>query len=179
MKLIYLLPMIVGVVATLFAAGCCRRAAEAGAEPESAVPVATTNLPLGIIGEVEVIHLPEFSAPFEARIDTGATTSSITAKEIRTFERDGKKWVSFVVETRSGKESHKYELPVVRVVRIKRHDAESLERISVMLTFRIGHLTLEREFTLSDRGKFKYPVLIGRNVINGIAVVDPSRRNVL
>ena len=48
-----------------------------------------------------------------------------------------------------------------------------------MLTFRMGHLTLEREFTLTDRSKFEYPVLVGRNIINGIAAVDPSRRNVL
>ena len=48
-----------------------------------------------------------------------------------------------------------------------------------MLTFRIGHLTLEREFTLADRSRFEYPVLLGRNVINGLAAVDPSRRNVL
>ena len=40
-------------------------------------------------------------------------------------------------------------------------------------------LTLEREFTLTDRSKFEYPVLVGRNIINGIAAVDPSRRNVL
>ena len=179
MKLIYLLPMIAGVVALLIVAGCCRWTTDPKSEPESAVPMTTINLPLGIIGETEVIHLPEFSAPFEARIDTGATTSSIDAREIRTFERDGKKWVSFVVVARSGKQTHKYELPVVRTVRIKRHDAESIERISVMMTFRIGHLTLEREFTLSDRAKFRYPVLIGRNVINGIAAVDPSRRNVL
>lgn len=178
MKLIYLLPAVIVILAVLLAAGCCHRTTDAN-DPESVSPAATTDLPLGIIGEIEVIHLPEFSVPFEARIDTGATTSSIDAKEIRTFERDGRKWVSFMVQARSGGAAHQYELPVVRTVRIKRHDAESIERISVMLTFRIGHLTLEREFTLSDRTKFKYPVLLGRNVINGLAAVDPSRRNVL
>ena len=177
MKLICLLLVVSGILAVLIVAGCCRRAADA--PPVSAGTVATTDLPLGIIGETEVIHLPEFSVPFEARIDTGATTSSIDARDVKTFERDGRKWVSFRIQARTGKESHSYELPVARAVRIKRHDAESLERISVMLTFRMGHLTLEREFTLADRSKFDYPVLIGRNVINGLAAVDPSRRNML
>ena len=72
-----------------------------------------------------------------------------------------------------------YELPVARTVQIKRHEAESTTRLSVMLTFRIGHLTLEREFTLADREKFEYPVLLGRNVISGLAAVDPSRHNTL
>ena len=115
----------------------------------------------------------------KGRIQTGATTSSIDARDVRTFERDGRKWVSFRVFARSGGESKEYELPVARTVRIKQHGGESLERISVMLTFRMGHLTLEREFTLTDRSKFEYPVLVGRNIINGIAAVDPSRRNVL
>lgn len=158
--------------------------------PEPAAPVqvavrgvttttATTDLPLGIIGESEVIHLPDFSAPFEARIDTGATTSSIEAVDVKTFERDGRKWVRFRITTRSGDEGKNYELPVARTVRIKQHNSEALERISVMLTFRMGHLTLEREFTLAERGHFNYPVLIGRNIISGLAAVDPSRRNVL
>ena len=56
---------------------------------------------------------------------------------------------------------------------------EPLSFNTVLLTFRIGHLTLEREFTLADRSHFEYPVLLGRNVINGLAAVDPSRRNVL
>ena len=137
------------------------------------------DLPLGIIGETETVYLEGFSAPFEARIDTGATTSSIDARNIRAFERDGKKWVSFEIISRDGKLSHSYELPVERVAAIKRHGAASIQRYTVMLTFRLGHLTLEREFTLADRSRFEYPVLLGRNVINGLAAVDPSRRNVL
>ncbi len=141
---------------------------------------ASTDLPLGIIGESEVIHLPGFSVPFEARVDTGATTSSIEATDVSSFERDGRKWVRFRVLSRSGAEEKTYELPVARTVRIKQHaGSESLLRISVLLTFRIGHLTLEREFTLTDRSHFEYPVLIGRNIISGLAAVDPSRRNVL
>ena len=137
------------------------------------------DLPLGIIGETETIYLEGFSVPFEARVDTGATTSSIDARKIRAFERDGKKWVSFRIVSRDGKLSRGYELPVERVAAIKRHGAESIQRYTVLLTFRIGHLTLEREFTLADRSRFEYPVLLGRNVINGLAAVDPSRRNVL
>ena len=164
-------------VVILGMAGCCRRAEMP--EPPPPENKVVTDLPLGIIGETEVGYLPDFTVPFEARIDTGATTSSIDARDVRTFERDGRKWVSFRVFARSGGESKEYELPVARTVRIKQHGGESLERISVMLTFRMGHLTLEREFTLTDRSKFEYPVLVGRNIINGIAAVDPSRRNVL
>ncbi len=162
----------------LFTLSGCREAVS-GVPEAPPRPAAVTDLPLGIIGETEAVYLDGFKAPFEARIDTGATTSSIDAREVRTFERDGKKWVRFQVVSRASQEKRSYELPVARTVQIKRHEAESTTRLSVMLTFRIGHLTLEREFTLADREKFEYPVLLGRNVISGLAAVDPSRHNTL
>ena len=162
----------------LLFAGCESAKSESGAVPQSAASM-LNGLPLGIIGEVEAVYLEGFNTPLEARVDTGATTSSIDARNIRAFERDGKKWVSFQVVGRGEKVERSYELPVERVAAIKRHGAESIQRYTVMLTFRIGHLTLEREFTLADRSRFEYPVLLGRNVINGLAAVDPSRRNVL
>lgn len=137
------------------------------------------DYPLGVIGEIEVVHIPGFSVPFEARIDTGATTSSLDARDITPFERDGKTWVSFKIVERVRGTEKKYELPVLRVVRIKRHGYDSGRRYTVPFTFRIGHLTIEREFTLTDRSTFKYPILLGRNAISGLGVVDPSRRNAL
>ncbi len=166
-------------LALLLAGGGCHRDLPPSAASETGRFVAPTDLPLGIIGGSEVVYLKGFATPFEARVDTGATTSSISATDIREFERDGRKWVSFKVKNPVDESSREFELPVVRTVRIKRHDAESISRFSVMLTFRIGHLTLEREFTLADRDRFEFPVLLGRNVINGLAAVDPSRSNTL
>lgn len=162
----------------LLFAGCESAKSESGAVPQSAASM-LGDLPLGIIGESEAVYLEGFAVPFEARVDTGAATCSIDARNIRAFERDGKKWVAFQIVSRGEKLSRSYELPVERVASIKRHGAGSMQRYTVLLTFRIGHLTLEREFTLADRSHFEYPVLLGRNVINGLAAVDPSRRNVL
>lgn len=158
--------------------GCRETAANLPATPPSSRPSAV-DLPLGIIGATEAVYLEGFKSPFEARLDTGATTSSIDADEIQQFERDGRKWVRFQLFNRSSQEKRNYELPMVRNVQIKRHGADSVTRPTVMLTFRIGHLTVEREFTLTSREKFEYPVLLGRNVICGLAAVDPSHHNTL
>ena len=110
-------------------------------------------------------------------MDTGATTCSIDAFDIKNFERDGRKWVSFKIKSRTSGEQKSFELPVVRIVPIKRHGMPDQQRFSVMLTVKIGHLTLEREFTLTDRSSFDYQVLLGRNLLSGIAVVDVTRKN--
>lgn len=144
---------------------------------QSQMALEIEKYPLGIIGEVETVRLPDFKSSFEARVDTGATTCSIDAFDIKNFERDGRKWVSFKIKSRTSGEQKSYELPIVRIVPIKRHGMPDQQRFSVMLNIKIGYLTLEREFTLTDRSAFDYQVLLGRNLLSGIAVVDVTRKN--
>ncbi|MFR6033305.1 MAG: RimK/LysX family protein [Bacilli bacterium] len=90
---------------------------------QSEMALEIEKYPLGIIGEVETVRLPDFKSSFEARVDTGATTCSIDAFDIKNFERDGRKWVSFKIKSRTSGEQKSFELPVVRIVPIKRHGA--------------------------------------------------------
>ena len=135
------------------------------------------DLPLGVIGIEEPVFVMPFEAPFHAKIDTGADTSSIDAEEIQLTERDGKKFVSFTIRQRGTEKVHSYTLPLKRKVSIVRHGGKSQSRYIVMLTLRIGKLEMEREFSLANRNNFRCQVLIGRNIISGTAAVDPSRRN--
>ena len=48
----------------------------------------------------------------------------------------------------------------------------------VKLTVKIGGYTAQAEFTLKDRTTMQYPVLIGREFIKDIAIVDVSRIHV-
>ncbi len=151
---------------------------EGGLSAESPDRLSFPLYPLGVIGEVEPVYLESFSEPFFARVDTGAATSSIDARDIKAFERDGKRWVSFYVEhPDTGERSH-FECPVKRRLRIKRA-LEDERRFSVELAVRLGKEVVKGEFTLSDREEFEYPVLLGRNILSGLAVVDVSRSNTL
>ena len=38
---------------------------------------------------------------------------------------------------------------------------------------------INAEFTLNDRSKFDYQVLIGRNIINGRFIIDPTLENTM
>ena len=130
-----------------------------------------------IIGEVEPVTILKAGLTLPARIDTGATTSSLDAREIQRFERDGQKWVRFVVlDRRSGKKV-KVEGRVTRIVEITRHGAADQKRPVVKLKARLGKVELLREFSLTDRSKFTYPVLIGRNILQGKFLVDVTRKN--
>ncbi|GAA3534459.1 ATP-dependent zinc protease [Zobellella aerophila] len=132
-----------------------------------------------IVGETEDVWLEAVNDVFPARIDTGATTSSLSAKDITVFERDGKRWVSFSMAHEGVAEELKVETPLVRRVRIRQASADDSERRPVVaLTMHIGRLSEKTEFTLTDRSQMSYPILLGREFLKDIAVVDIARQNV-
>lgn len=71
-----------------------------------------------LYGRYEYIQLPEIGETFKAKMDTGALTASLSARDIETFTRDGEDWVRFRL---SGKDvSNKvYEHKVARISKIK------------------------------------------------------------
>ena len=109
----------------------------------------------------------------------GAETTSLHANPIIRFERDGKRWVRFTVREEAEFEAIVLERPVVRRVRIKRHDMESQRRYVVKLWLKLGEIREKVEVTLTDRSDFEYPLLVGRNWLTDTAVVDVSRRYVI
>ena len=128
---------------------------------------------LDIIGAIEPVYFLPMKSPFEARIDTGAENSSIDVDSHKLFERDGEKWVSFVLTNRETGESHRFEKKVLSTVKIKRIN-EHEKRITVLMDVKFGDEIIKEKFSLADREKFEYQALIGRNILTGRAIVDTS-----
>ena len=128
-----------------------------------------------VIGEIEMVSVTGLKEePVPARIDSGAETSSLNAISHTIFERDGERWVSFVVPMENGEEVT-LERPLVRTVLIKqKNNKESIRRPVVMMKVRIADIDRIIEMTLADRAGFEYPVLIGRNFLKDMAIVDVS-----
>jgi hypothetical protein len=140
---------------------------------------ADTKNELLVIGEVESIGIVEAKWYYTSRIDTGATTCSIHAENVEPFERDGEDWVRFELVNEKGGETCKLERKVERVAEIKRHGAESQKRYVVKLHAAFGENKPLLEFTLADRASYTYPLLVGRNLLRGTAMVDVSKKNTL
>lgn len=129
-----------------------------------------------ILGEEEWVYFPGLKESFKARIDTGATTSSISATDIVPFERDGKDWVKFKISHGELK-SAEINLPVERWVKIRQSSSEESDRRAIVVAWiEIGNLKDRTEFTLADRSHLSYPVLIGRSLFRDMAVVDVSKK---
>jgi hypothetical protein len=91
------------------------------------------------------------------------------------FERDGKPYVKFnIIDPGTGG-----KIELTRRIRghtkIKKHMAESQRRPIVSLRVKLGELDEHISFTLIDRSKFKQQILIGRNFLRDLAIVDVSK----
>ena len=106
-----------------------------------------------------------------AKLDTGAKTSSIHAPDPAFFTRSGENWVRLTVTNRDN-ESATIETKVVRYAKIKRHFGESQARPVIMLDVCIGNVRKTEEVNLVDRGGLNYPLLIGRNFLEGSLLID-------
>ena len=128
-----------------------------------------------ILGEAEWVYLEEANGAFQSRVDTGATTSSISATDITIFEREGKRWVKFKLPLDDGK-SLDMEAPYVRTVTIRQASAKTTDdRPVVRMTMQVGSLTEKAEFSLKDRSDMDFSLLLGREFIKDVAVVDVAR----
>lgn len=138
--------------------------------------------PQHILGWVEPIRLEPWGFKMRARLDTGANTSSMSARDIQHFKKGNKDWVRFILDfkTAKGKPNRTVEIerPIHRVLKIKRHNSISQERPVIKMDICLANEIRNVEFSLVDRRALNYPILLGRKALAGLALVD-SRRTYL
>ena len=129
-------------------------------------------------GWIEKARIYPGDLVMNAKLDTGAKTSSIHAENVTRFEREGKPWVRFTVKDDHGK-SKVLEREVHRIVKIKRHKREPAERPVIFLGICLGDIYRKTEVNLADRSNYEYELLIGRRFMDEQLAIDPSSKFLL
>lgn len=131
-----------------------------------------------VLGWVEQgLILPERVA-VKFKLDTGALTSSMHAENIDRFEKDGDDWVRFTLELEDIETEEKIEKrlerEIVREIKV-RGAGGAEERPVVLMKVCLGNRVYEEQFSLNDRDKMNYPVLVGRRTLENVGLVDSSK----
>lgn len=132
---------------------------------------------LNVVGLREWINLPDLGMiGIRAKIDTGASTSSLHASDIQPFEREGEDWVRFTAHIGTLVQSrHRCEAPLVAVKRIKSSNGQAQNRYVIRTHLSLGDRSWPIEFTLACRKTMRYRVLLGsKALIAGQLVVNPA-----
>ncbi len=135
-----------------------------------------------IFGYIEKVSLVDKDLTLSAKLDTGAKSASLNATHITEIDVDGKPYLNFIVPSKEGDIPFKCEY--IGKVNIKVRAGEmkanpllekSIKRPLVLLRIKLGQQEKIIRVNLTNRKRFIYPLLLGREAIiafNGI--VDPT-----
>jgi hypothetical protein len=120
------------------------------------------------IGVLENVVLLPWKIKMPARIDTGAATSSLDARDLKIIEDQAE----FKLPPKYG--GMKISLPIVGWKTV-RSAATKGRRPVVEIDFCIGPKMIRAQVNLNNRSQMRYPLIIGRNLLLENFVVDCSR----
>lgn len=141
-------------------------------------PAVKTFDHLTVIGLREWVALPDLGVGgLRAKIDTGASTSTLHATDIEVFERDGSNWLRFTAHfgSRTKLRDQRCEAPLVARKSIKSSTGHSQTRYVIRTQLNLGDRTWPVDFTLTCRKTMLYRLLIGaKALIDGQLVINPA-----
>ncbi len=125
------------------------------------------------IGRREIVDFPELGlSGLTAKIDTGAYSSALYCHDIK--EVNGVLHFKLL-----GPEHKQPEQKVTSYVQkeIKNSFGESEKRYIIKTIVKIGRKRIKSVISLTNRGKMRYPVLIGRKFLKNRFIVDVALLN--
>ena len=128
-----------------------------------------------IFGWAEEVEIGTSRLKMKAKLDTGADTSSLDASKIRRFRsKNGDRWIEFLVKDKDSGRRIRYKKRLIRYANIKEHEGPSQRRPVVELEVCLGDHRKVVQVSLVDRSGCQFPMLLGRNALENIALVDSS-----
>lgn len=123
-------------------------------------------------GFVEKVTLVDKNLTLSAKLDTGAKSSSLNATNISRIEVKGVPYLRFTVPTKNG--DYTFQCEYIGKVKIKVRASElspdqvkapPMKRPVVLLNVKLGDKVRAIRVNLTNRKRFLYPVLLGRDAI--------------
>ncbi len=131
-----------------------------------------------IIGRAETLSFPAarvYDVP--AKVDSGAYRNAIHAADIRV---EGEELVCTLLGGHPVCESlgHEFRTPEFKEVKIANSFGHREVRYEIKLRVKLGPKVFMSSFSLANRSKKIYPILLGRKLLNGRFLVDTDRTSI-
>ncbi|MES2218892.1 MAG: ATP-dependent zinc protease [Pseudomonadota bacterium] len=146
----------------------------------SSVIIAKSNVG-NTYGYIEKVMLLPDHISFDAKLDTGAATSSLNVRKIKIFKRHGEQWVAFDIYNNDSLVKHAtYRL--LKIISIKKRTSEIQstkvdKRPLIEMQFCLGDEVSYIKVNLVDRQNFAYPFLLGREAMHKFNVtINPAKK---
>lgn len=129
-----------------------------------------------VLGRSDRVDLPKLGlSDIHAKIDTGAYTCSLHCSLVEVV--DGKLEFVLLDEEHPEFTGMKYVFKKYKQREIKNSFGEAELRYVIKTTIRIYHHLIRAEFSLSNRGNLKFPVLLGRKILRNRFLIDVTKKD--
>lgn len=133
-----------------------------------------------LIGKTDKADLPDWALKkIPVKIDSGAFRSSIDCSFTKVVKRNGIRILQFILLN----EGHPlftgkvFETEHFITSKIKSSNGENQKRYIVTSKITLFATTIETDFSLSSRTDMKFPILLGRKLLNKNFIIDTSKSN--
>jgi hypothetical protein len=134
-----------------------------------------------IIGRREIANLPQFGLNHvDVKVDSGAYTSSIHVSSCKEVELEGATLleVIFLDENHSAFDNEKHYFQEYRIKKVKSSNGHEQLRYFIKCSIELLGRKIKTEFSLTERKGMRYPILLGRKLLNKRFIIDTSLVNV-
>ena len=129
-----------------------------------------------IIGRYDRVDLPGLGlSDIHAKIDTGAYTSSLHCQKAEVV--NGKLEFILLDEEHPEFTGMQFTFDAFEERDIKNSFGDLERRFVIVTTLKIFNEEITTEFSLSNRGSLKFPILIGRKILRDRFLIDVKKRN--
>lgn len=138
--------------------------------------------PKTIVGRRELVDFPELGLnAIEAKIDTGAYSTAIHAHKIWIEEEDGVEVLNFELLDPEKPQYRKTTICTRSFYRknVRSSNGRIEKRFIIKTKMVLGGRRRSADVSLTNRGKMRYPVLVGRKVLKNGFLVDVAKVNVM
>jgi hypothetical protein len=131
---------------------------------------------MNILGRYDRVDLPELGLySVHAKVDTGAYTSSLHCQRATVI--DGVLEFVLLDEEHPEFTGLKFRFREFEERDIKNSFGEVEHRFVIITTLKIYNEDIMTEFSLSNRGSLKFPILIGRKIVRNRFLIDVTKKN--
>lgn len=115
----------------------------------------------------------ENTTQIQAKVDTGAKTSTLHAVKIEPFKRKNRKWIRVTTQLlQKSKKEFSFEIPLKSTIEVTDSGGHTETRYMAVIKVQVGNLVFKTPVTFTNRSKMSYRMLLGRTAIRGRALVD-------
>lgn len=125
-----------------------------------------------IIGSKDFVTFPDIGLTVKCKIDTGADSCSIHASKIKETTIDGVRVLTCMIQQKV-----KVTFTKFKVKKVTSSNGIPQTRYKVPFHIIVMGREFNTEFTLTNRSKMTFPVLLGKNLLRGNFLVDVAKTN--